>query len=329
MKCPNCHGNHKKSQGMKCSCGYKFTFNPATDHNMTDNKFLHVINRASANDTYYYTLNQLYSSYCSFLVNRKIKAKDIVLLTIGGLMLGIGIYYLANLWLDNNLIDDSIIPLTIFFIIGSLMIIGTLWKPKPKPFNTFENLTLKWLMSEKPLDRLIEKPALHHPPPKWNEPDIYDYGVERLLIVERDLIVDLFVKNGLHADQRALIISESGYPDYLLQMAQKVLNNRPDLPVFFLHDSTEHGVLMKERLQQSPIFPLQNHPVIDLGLFQHDVRDAKKLTYTKSYSRNHEVPVDFIPYMSLITVLETSFIHQMAFQELMATQTSDAYSSFG
>ena len=33
---------------------------------------------------------------------------------------------------------------------------------------------------------MLDEPSLHEPPPDWNEPDIYDYGVERCRIAGGD-----------------------------------------------------------------------------------------------------------------------------------------------
>ena len=52
---------------------------------------------------------------------------------------------------------------------------------------------LKWLRTGKTdrLQKMLTTAQLGTPPPDWPEPDIYDYGVERILIVEHDILVDL------------------------------------------------------------------------------------------------------------------------------------------
>ena len=62
----------------------------------------------------------------------------------------------------------------------------------------------KWVGVQGPIEKMIETPRLGTPPPEFEEPDLYDYGVERILVVQHDLLVDLFVLNGLHAEQRML-----------------------------------------------------------------------------------------------------------------------------
>ena len=72
MKCPECSKNHKYMQGakgakfasMRCQCGYRFVINPKLPGNLTDGKLLTFIRKASANNTYYFTFNQLYTVWC-------------------------------------------------------------------------------------------------------------------------------------------------------------------------------------------------------------------------------------------------------------------------
>ena len=68
--------------------------------------------------------------------------------------------------------------------------------------------------------------------------------MERILVVARDLLVDLMINNNRHTDQRILVLAESGYPDYLVPRARQLLEERCDLPVFLLHDATPSGVAM-------------------------------------------------------------------------------------
>jgi hypothetical protein len=118
-----------------------------------------------------------------------------------------------------------------------------------------------------PIERLVDSPRLSAPPPPAPEPDVYDYGVERILIVEHDRLVDSLVLSGDHAELRALVLSESGYPRYLVDRARKLLLERPDLPVVILHDATEAGRKMNARLQSSGLLPLRGRKITDAGLF--------------------------------------------------------------
>ena len=188
------------------------------------------------------------------------------------------------------------------------------------PRQDFDFVLGRWLGQGRKLDRLLEQPSLHEPPPEWNELDIYDYGVERLLIVEHDLLVDLFVKNGVHAEQRMLVISESGYPDYLMEVARRLLDEQPDLPVFLLHDATAHGTAMQERLLSSGMLPVESHPLVDLGMRPLDFRKLKRTKQFDRANSNRHLPVDalLLPFMTM--GLGVAMTEQMAFSEIIEGQ---------
>lgn len=107
---------------------------------------------------------------------------------------------------------------------------------------------------------LLLRPSLHEPPPDFPEKDLFDYGVERIIIVERPLLVDLLVKNGFHIDQNALVFSRDGYPAYILQRARKMIKEVPSLPVYLLHDASEVGMAMSRKNK------LLRCTVVDLGI---------------------------------------------------------------
>lgn len=62
MKCPQCSHNHPRREGLVCGrCSYQFVFDKGVDA-MTDSLFLALQRKASRNDTFYFTENQLYSN---------------------------------------------------------------------------------------------------------------------------------------------------------------------------------------------------------------------------------------------------------------------------
>ncbi|MEM0969259.1 MAG: hypothetical protein AAGJ31_07925, partial [Verrucomicrobiota bacterium] len=148
----------------------------------------------------------------------------------------------------------------------------------------------------------------HSPPPEWQEPDIYDYGFERLVICEDPLTVDWLVKNGLHTSENALVICEDGYPEYLLPRAQQALNEASTLPVFLFHGSDTSGTEMETRLRQGGSFPLARHPVTDLGIDRatvHQLRLPRELR-----PENITITPHGLPYVPLMALLPYAFLHQ-------------------
>ena len=316
MKCPQCSRNHRLGKyGMKCGCNYHFCFNPKAQGTLglTDGKFLACVRAASQNDTTYFTRNQLYAVYC-----RRLRKSPVTSLVIGGvlLMVAAGTYFIARH--DNPEVRgvDYVLGVAGIIVIG----FGQYIARREIPRQDFDFVLGKWLGQGRHLDRLLEQPSLHEPPPEWNELDIYDYGVERLLIVEHDLLVDLFVKNGVHAEQRMLVISESGYPDYLMEVARRLLDEQPDLPVFLLHDATAHGTAMQARLLSSGMLPVESHPLVDLGMRPLDFRKLKRTKQFDRANSNRDLPVDalLLPFMTM--GLGIAMTEQMAFSEIIEGQ---------
>jgi len=312
MKCPECSHDQKVKYGLTCGgCDYRFTFNPkeSQPRGLTDGKFLGCIQAVSQNETSYFTRNQFYAAF-----SRRIRNWDAF-----GQQLGCGVVALA--------IAGGLTFAELWTFAGTLMLIGVFAvisgglaafrKITPGQFNA---LLDRWFSDGKTIDRLIQEPTLHDPPPDWSEPDIYDYGVERILIVERDILVDLFVRNGVHAEQRMLVLSESGYPDYLLPITQRMLTEQPDLPVFLLHDATTHGAAMEERVLASDLLPHDGHPVTDLGMFPTDFQKLKRTKHYDPDNRDRTLPVDAMMLPFLTMGLGAAMTQGMTFGSMIAQQ---------
>jgi hypothetical protein len=274
---------------------------------MTDGKFLAVIRRVSQNDTVYFTRNQLYTSYC------RSQQKGYRGVLLCGLALALGA--VACLMLSRELT-----VLAMVLGLGTLICVGIAvfrrFRPPPSP-NTLQAYLSRWRGAGHTIDKLLTQPSLHTPPPEWQEPDIYDYGVERFLLVEHDLLVDLLVRNGLHAQERVLILSEGGYPAYLLPVAERCLQDNPQLPVYLLHDATRQGATMATRLQISTLLPLAGHPLLDLGLFSHDVKRLHRLRALKPQRRDFALPVDCLPMAVLGAGVTQAMAANLAFSDIL------------
>ena len=292
MKCPECGHNQKVKDGLRCAgCKYAFTFNPkdARSFGMTDGKFAACLRAASQNGTAWFTRNQLYAVFCSRLTRS----------SWIGWLIGTGLLVAgAGVALAINAVVGGVLA-----IVGTVVVWGMYGNfsqaKKLTRRTTFHEFMRMWKASGKEIEWLIEAPSLHEPPPEWSEPDIYDYGVERILVVERDLLVDLFVKNGAHAEQRMLVLAESGYPQYLVPVAQRLLEETPELPIFLLHDATSNGTSMKDRVLASGLLPLGGHTVTDLGMFP---TDFQRLARTKRFdpeNSDRTLPVDamMLPFL--------------------------------
>ncbi|MCI5115414.1 MAG: hypothetical protein D3921_12540 [Candidatus Electrothrix sp. AW1] len=243
MLCPKCKNNHKKNDGTYCRCGYRFVFRPDVDSGMTDNKFLSLVRKASADNRYYFTFSQLYTVWCKAEDNMSLGSLMIIYIVFG---------FIGLLLLFPSMKSDSLWLLLLLFTIFLIhaMVRWNCISPNRKEFR---RLVTKWSRSrcsyvEGTLDKMLEKPSLYEPPPEFSERDLYDYGVERIIIVERKILVDLLVKNGFHTEQRALIFSMNGYPSYIAERAKILLKSVPELPIYLLHDATHAGVSMRRKI---------------------------------------------------------------------------------
>ncbi len=304
MKCPGCQKNHRKKEGMTCTCGYKFIFDPSIEKNWTDNMFVSLLTKASHNETYYFTKNQLLSyarkkrsffSYFSF--------RDFILPVIAGLVTG----------------AYTLIPI-LGVAAGLLVLMITVFLKEESRQLTLEELDYlleKWEKGGKRNKYMITRPSLHKPPPRWKEEDIYDYGISRLLIADEDILVDLLVKNNFHADQHTLVISETGYPEYLEKHVKKISKENPHLRVYLLHAafSKDEGEKMKERVIARYNFPGEN--IIDLGLYEKNLPGITRTINSKPDHTFSDPPVDFIPFPFLSALLILSMESEAEFMEIL------------
>lgn len=305
MKCPQCAKNHQKKNGQVCTCGYHFALNPAQDYGWADGRFLAIIRRASAVDTLYFTEEQLYAAYCRRLRGHGPGCWLVFTLVVAGLG------GLLGFVTRNEVAREAPSPLHfILGILGLMALVGIIGflrsltsTTRPPSRRRFDKLLDKWVRAKGPPEKMLRKPGLHEPPPEWREPDLYDYGVERLLIVERPLLVDLLVRNGLHARERMLVISPDGYPDYLMPRVRELLARQTDLPVFLLHDATEVGVRFAESPAVQALLGPTGHTPTDLGLFPEDVPGLQGLRPLKPKRADHRVPVDALSMLALSAVM--------------------------
>ena len=325
MKCPNCGYQHSVKLGMNCkSCRYRFVFNPKAreSYQLTDGKFLAYLQSVSQNGTAYFTRNQLYANYC-----RRLKPVWIPQAIFGAVAA-----FLTFVLLTKPM-PFALLGMLSAAASGVLITWAIKAKPRPLAYDKFMRMVDRWIESKGNIAGLIDGPSLQTAPPDWTEKDIYDYGVERILIVQRDELVDLFVLNNLHAEQRMLVISEAGYPNYLLPIARRLLEERLTLPVFLLHDAGPFGEQMAQRLDKLGL-PLQNRRVIDLGFSSQDFQKMKRLDAFDRGRQRRDLPADALATPLLVAGVAACFVQEVPLSTLLAEQTREAaleagYSSFG
>ncbi|MEL6340428.1 MAG: hypothetical protein AAFQ65_11000 [Myxococcota bacterium] len=295
---------------MTCVCGYEFVLDKQLDEGLTDGRFLAAAKRASRDDTAYFTENQLYTALCRTLFPRFALRYATALWIVGGpiavFLLFVGQPAVAML-------------IAIFITLFSLMFLGRRLFYSPPDRYRLPDWIQRIRAGGHRLDRLIDKPSLDKPPPDWSEPDIYDYGVERLLVVERPLLVDLLVKNGLHSEARTLIVSEGGYPSHIMNRVPKLFEERPDLPVFILHDATPDGLGMRQRMSESRVWSGVAQNAVDLGVFPDDLKKLG-LPALRGNRDGWALPVDTLNPSVLAGLLGTALSTGDALADVIANK---------
>lgn len=317
MKCPHCRANHKyKNQGrvvfqrgMKCHCGYQFVFARKAD-GVTDGRMMAVIRKASRNGTYYFTPNQFYAT----MVRNPPRSREFIVASVLALLC-IGFAGYLYLTVRRDEMCCAAFPLFPALLLG-LFAFSKWMGPAPPA----RSEALSWLTvwdKHNQEEKLIKNPILATPPPEWKEPDIYDYGVERILIVDQRLTVDLLVMNGVHAQERALILAleegEEPYPRYLLDAVRKQLRESPGDKLFLLHGSDRHGRELADRTKEQ--FKVDDDQIVDLGLFPEDVARLSQLQ--KVTKANPDAPVDYLPMHKLVPILSACFTSEVALFALL------------
>jgi hypothetical protein len=131
----------------------------------------------------------------------------------------------------------------------------------------------------------------------WPEPDMYDYGAERILVVDEPIVVDLLIEVGVHTSARAMVLDVGGYPLAVTALARELLRQRPDVPIGMLHASDTDVEAMRARIQS---LLETSTAIIDVGLAPSAAHMIKALRWAR---RLRQIPVDALPHWLLSTPL--------------------------
>ena len=311
MKCPGCSKNHKRSYGMTCGCGYKFALDPKVDK-FADGRILAAARRASSNGTHYFTFPQMVTAA------RNLQRQSIGIAIFGGIML-----LVAGALISVN--RERVIFAEVLVLFG---IVSLFSYALGGSFNAerFQAALKTYEQAKRPLKFLLRNDGpLRTPPQEWVEGDIYDYGVEGILIVSRQILFDLLVLNGLHTTSRILIVSEGGYPNYIADHVNQVLKSQPDVPVFILHDADAQGAAMVSRLKRSDKFQLYHHAITDLGLHSQDLARMPNL---RRFAKKDKVQIDYLNWGRLSAGIGVAISASTVLVDVIG-RDPDSYSSFG
>jgi hypothetical protein len=166
----------------------------------------------------------------------------------------------------------------------------------------------QWRDRHRELGPILERPALADAHARWPEPDLFDYGAEGVLAVDDPLLVDFLVRNRVHtATKVAILDGRDGYPEPLVARLAPLVEARPDLPIFLLHDS-RGGAAAALELSTRDLLGASDHPVVDLGL-PGDA--AKRIPEMRWARRLPVVAADMLPRRWLTSGIAAAIGHRM------------------
>ena len=261
---------------------------------MTDGRFAAIIRRASGNDTYYYLPQQLFTQWSRMRAEKSGGTSLVVFLVLVLVCLPFG---LMSLKFGQDSMAAPLGVAAVGLILFIVAVLSTLAKKAPNRSDFDGDLNL-WNIREA-LPKLLKAPSLHTAPAKPAESDVFNYGAEKILIVDDDLLVDFFVFNNFHAEQRTLVISQSGYPSYLIPMVQKVLREQATVPVFLLHGSASAGEFMHMSLAEQGL-DFSKHAVFDLGWNLTEAAEVKALKSLHIHKWVEDAPIGLLHPKALI-----------------------------
>ena len=312
MQCPECGTRQKNDITPQCRCGYQFIFQQKTAHGMTDAKFRDLLRRAGDDGLFHFTFPQLYTAWCRQNAEEKYSLLQKKLAAAGGLLF---ILFTGSLFFFGRLGGF----LSLISLVIPWLIIRQHRRQAPPDLGSLKKILKKWQTGDGGGDEmLLLRPGLHKPPVDFPEKDLFDYGVEKIIIVERSILVDLLVKNGFHADQNALIFSRDGYPDYIVQQARNILKQNSSLPIYFLHDAGEAGMAMAHKKK------LAGRTVIALGIAPEHLEKMSFLDALQLHRKGYKAPLDILPYPVLAALFDEALREKRTVGEILEQRDAES-----
>jgi hypothetical protein len=281
MKCPECQKNQKYKDGMVCrSCGYRFVLDPKIEPYVSDMGLKVAMDHLSGVDGDYFTHRQLYASIYRIIEKKK---KPEVIITIVMLFF---IFLLSGAVME-ILKTGWWLPL----ICLSLAVMGIalhIKRPVKISPDAIERL-IKTYQAQYPSHHLVVKKQFEKVASDDFHREFLKYAPERILIVERNDLVDMLLLNQFHFDNKTLVLSAKKYPAAAFSACRNILSQHPEVPVCLIHDASEKGLRLKKRLLSDETWNLDRHKVQDLGLFPEDVDRLKNPVWMANPTRDRNV----------------------------------------
>lgn len=267
MKCIHCNQDSKKkqvyAQGGRCVfCGHLFVCEPSRD-GLSDMLVKTIEAGVSANGRYFFL-----KSHLAYQLRRYLKKK---LWASSATCFLWFLFFAASLFFIK-----TVVLFMITLLAGIALLIAAVTKTKYK--NALDRLDVtvsNWVnvnSHEKMLTAEKYPASLNI---GANNSEFADIYFDRVLICDRNDIVDFFLANLFHFHHVCPVLSGNEYPQSLCKDMLQRLKKNPSLQVFLLHDYTSEGVAFVSRIKTDPNWFGGKHgiTIIELGL----MRSQKKL----------------------------------------------------
>jgi hypothetical protein len=309
MRCPDCKYDQRYRYGTRCGqCGYQFVFRKNVDQ-ITDSALRQMIQRLSDNGQYAFTATQLALTLCR---HWRRTAWYLIFCGLSALLIAAWVLTTNGLGFIGALLFVVALPLVIYMGRRPATVL---------PFHKACALIDRYHQAH-PIAGLADGKAFARQDAPLDSQDLY-YAPERILVVERDELVDLLVRNRFHLTAKTAVISRSGYPAHLLAACREFLRRHPQTPVQLLHDASSLGFGLAAQLAADPHWPLAPHPLVDLGIAKEALDKNARLPWLPALpnkpgvlSADHSrmlraggrIPVDYLGPKPLLSLLSAAVI---------------------
>ena len=307
--CPACKTRVKRRHTRCPSCGRVFVFK--SHFGVTDQSWATLLEQVSENGQYFFTLNQLYLAWQApkiktlahplFRLYLALPLTCIISLYLNSIpFFGLGAFILLIFIPPFSSVGGFLIKRKIFRILGKWVNLGVLigipwwwsfdlalipplllgieslfertYRSRLAGKDAFMQEYTRWIKLY-PISSLLIKPSLQKPQKDLQESALYNYNVRKILIVDQDLTVDFFVKNGIHRQEEIFVFSLKGYPKYMFSVAQRILFEHDDVLLYILLREGSDINKVTSRLRQLGV---KAHRIIYLGWSKKDRSQVHK-----------------------------------------------------
>lgn len=309
MRCPECKHNQKYRDGTRCGkCGYQFVLIKKKGDGLSDFALRQIIQRLSDGGQQTFTVTQLALAICRSWRQKK------------GALVGCGVVTMAVALLI-GLAQHVFLGLVVFMILSAIIVAGW-WRRGRLPFHKARGLVDRYHQAH-PITALADGQAFRQQatPIDLESPQ---YAPERILVVERDDLVDMLVRNRFHLNHKTAVVSRSGYPERVFAACREFLRNHPDTPVQVLHDASLPGFGLTAQLAADPKWQFARQRLTDLGISRAALDGGSSLPWlppdasrrsgtlsadpAKMLRAGRRVPVDYIGPKPLLNLLGAAVV---------------------